>query len=244
MSPGGSPSGSWRLISENPGLGPEWEQLEAIKAKGWPIVLIDLRVENRTLVDLPGFCAKLIEFLLEETGGVAVVLCGHTGSYASHVDATAARPPFEVQKEIVAELARGFSGRRLELIDTIAAGMRRTVFWSHHAHFFVAPWGASLVTYRWVARKPGLIMSNTSNLRSNRGRPQADIYSSPAFMGDPGDVYYLRAEDVEDDPNAPTLSRYIHVEQPLESFYNFRVNENAVFDEVRKLLAKFGPRQR
>lgn len=224
---------------QGPGLEPERERLEAIRAKGWPIVLVDLRIENRTLVDLPGFCTHLIEFLIGETGGVAVVLAGHSGAYVGDVDRKAQKPPAAAQKEIVAELIRNFAGRQVELIDTVGTGMRRTVFWSHHAHFFVAPWGASLATYRWVCNKPGLIMASRYNLHHGSG--QGDIYSSQEVREDPTPVTYLAEEFVKDDAESPRLSSWMHGGQAPESFYNFRVDERAVFAEVSRLLHEFGP---
>lgn len=222
------------------GLEPEWQLLNALRAKNWPIMQVDLRVESRTLVDLTGFCGRLIEFLLSKAPGAAVVLSGHTGSYVSEVDQKAQKSPIDVQKEIVAELTRRFAYQNVELINNVGQGMRRTVFWSHHAHFFVAPWGASLVTYRWICNKPGVIMTNTYNLQHGRA-PGTDIYSSPAAMEHPVPVTYLAKEFVEDDPNSPTLSSWRHSGQEPESFYNFRVNEAVVFQEVLRLLGEFGP---
>jgi GSCFA family len=216
-------------------LDPDRRLVEAIKAKGWPIVLLDLRIENRTLVDLPAFCAHLVEFLIAETGGAAIVFGGHTGSYESPMDAKSKRSPLDAQKEITAELLSKFAQRSVELVDIVGTGMKRAIFWSHHADFFIAPWGASLVLYRWLCNKPGLIMTSQWNLEHGRG-PGTDIYSTPRFMESPTPVAYLSKEHVEDAPDAPMEFWTDHASS---SMHNFRVDESAVFDEVRRLLAEF-----
>lgn len=232
-----------RVIEVNAGgpeMEPERQRLQSLNSKKWPIVLMDLRIENRTFVDLGGFCAKLAEFLLRETGGAAMVLSGHTGSYVSPMDIGAKKTPIQAQTEIFNALVDKFRGEPIELIDCIGKGMRRVVFWSHHAHFFLAPWGASLVNYRWIGNMPGLVIANSFNLRHGRG-PGTDIYNSTDHMENPTPMAFLAEEFVHDDPAASPLSAYEHPGQAPETFFNFHVDEPAVFEEVRRMLRDFGP---
>lgn len=231
-----------RIVAVNlagPGLEGEWAQLERIVAKGWPLVLLDLRVENRTIVDITGFYTRLIAFILAETGGAAIALCGHTGEYVAPHALGAKRSPLEVHSEITAELVRTLEQPNLELINASGTGMRRTIFWCYHAHFTVGSWGAGLATYRWVCNKPGLVLAGPWNLRNN---PDLPIYHAPEFMEDPSELRFLAEEHVKDAPDASILQEIPG--HPTESWTNFLVNEEAAFAEVRKLLKKYGPRPR
>ncbi len=217
--------------------------LNDISRRGHIVVLLGLRVENRTLVNLPEFCLHLSEFLHRESGGCAIVLDGHVslnpevGSkiFAGDSEHRASKSPVEVEREI-AQLLVERLGDRIQIVNNIGAPMRRALFWCVNARFFVAIGGTGLAKYRWVCNKPGLIITNKKGVNYGDMR----IYQPP-IMEEDTPLDFVRLEDVEDDPDAPLLVDRIDRGAGGEAFfYNFRVNEIGVFSAVRQLLNRYG----
>ncbi len=136
-------------------------------------------------------------------------------------------------------MQRRFAGQNIELIDNVGRGMQHNIFWSQNSHFFVAPWGASMAIYRWITNKPGLLLSNQWNQDHGRG-PNFDIYNSVRIMEAPGPMTFLAAEHIQDAPEVSSLSE-AHWNVNPGAIVNFRINEPAMFSEVRRLLEKYSP---
>lgn len=214
-------------------------RLKELQAAGYTIVLLGLRVENRTIVDLPEFCRRCVDFLSRNTRKIAVVVDGHNstanqdGTYKSHGEGDAGTSPVEVEKQIVHQLSTAFPDGNVVIIDNIAATVGRSLVWASHAHFFVALWGAGLAKYRWIANKPGFIITNRWNLLH---RVDLHIYDSPAYMESPAPIDFVADAQVHDAPAAVQL-----LPLPGESFANFHVDESGVFAVLQRLLIEHGP---
>jgi hypothetical protein len=228
------------LASEE--LANDRERLQGFRHKRYPIILIGLRVENRTLVDLPEFCCDLIEFLESATLGCAVVIDGHvalnpeigTAIFPSDSEERASKAPVQVEREIVALLSERFKGKRVDLVNNIGVPMRRALFWCLNSDFFVAIGGTGLAKYRWVCDRPGLILTN------RKGTSYGDMRIwEPPVMEEATPVKILSAKYVQDMPGAPPLvDRLNKGHGGDEFFYNFVVDRKAVFDEVEQLLRR------
>jgi hypothetical protein len=216
------------------------EHLKRLRSKGYPVVLLGLRVENRTVVDLKEFCGQVIDFLIRKTGGVSIILDGHNISndaggkaYPSDYQDAATVPPIEVEREIVAQLEAQFRGQQVELISTIGEPLSSSIFWASRADFFVTMWGAGLALYRWIGNKPGLVITSKWNINH---RLDLRIYDSPEFIEDSVPMEWLPDEFVTDMPEAPLL--FPATNMPLESISNFQVTMSAVLDRLQILLEK------
>ncbi len=202
-----------------------------------PIILLGLRVENRTVVDFPAFCEFLANMIIDETGGSAVIIIdGHnnngTTTFESASDQNATKTPIEVEHEIAARLIRIFSKADVHVIDNIGSSMARSVFWSHHADFFITPWGAGLAKYIWIANKPGLVLAGHHYQREGF---DLHIYDSPEYIENSMPMTVLDINDVEDAPDDQCL---IMTDEPQRT--NFKVRLEAVRGEVRRLLLNSG----
>jgi hypothetical protein len=125
--------------------------------------------------------------------------------------------------EIVMRMRRLHSDK-LRIINTVGAPIARSLFWAQQAAFFVALWGAGLAKYRWIANKPGLVLTNRANLVQMDG--DLGIYNSPAMMDVPTLLDFIDAEHVTDLP-AP------------DSFYaNFNVDPAALRLALDRLIAR------
>lgn len=230
-----------RVNLAQPSLNQEQERLQAIKAHGGPIVLLGLRVENRTLVNLLEFCVSVIGYLLQMAGRATVIIDGHNSieesgtseMYASEQQQNAIEDPVVVERRIVSALKARFSGLPVILIDNIGASVAHSLFWCHHSDFFVTPYGTGLAKYCWACNKTGLIVTSRWTLR-NQGH--LHIYEDQ-YVQDPSPIRFLPEEYVEDVPDAPLLVP--HQGDP-PSRWNFRIREEGLFAELGYFLASTG----
>jgi hypothetical protein len=233
-----------KIIETNlrqPSLAAERVHLERLKASGTPVIMLGLRVENRTVVDLPEFCIRLVQFLTEQVGNVAVVIDGHNSAegasssavFGSEFQHYAKEQPIDVERRVVSVLQDHFSGKPVTLIDNIGAPMSHSVFWCNQSAFFVTFYGTGLAKYRWACNKTGLVVTSQWTLH-NQGH--LHIYESD-FLEDPSPIYFLPEEHVEDLPDAPLL-----VPEPGNppARWNFRVKDEGLFASVKELLQRTG----
>jgi hypothetical protein len=217
------------------GLDEERALASRLKTDNVPIVVLGLRVENRTVADPEAFCLRVVEYLKERFGRVAVVVDGHNSrppehggeSYPSFTESRAARPPIEVEKHIARSLQEAFRGGDVTIVDNIGGSMSASLFWLDQCDFFVAPWGAGLAKYRWAANKPGVVVSSKWVLE-NKG--DLHIYDDPKYMEDPADIRFIGSEHVFDFAEEPVLVQVFHPHHPM--YYNFKLNMRALYKDI------------
>ena len=215
-----------------------------LRRDGYGIVMIGLRVENRTLVDLAGFCSSVIEALKVDFGRVAVVFDGHNrpsqndaseSEFRSLHDHISLKRPIDVEHDIYEMLKTTFAkDENIRLISTIGEPISNSVFWCHHADFFVTPWGAGLAKYKWVCNKPGLIVSNRFFL----GSQDSHLYDKDDYREHPEKTFRVSQQDVQDFPNADLV---IPFRDPLRS--NFEVSLQGIRRELHTLVRYVADRQ-
>ncbi len=198
------------------------------------IVVLGLRVENRTLVDLAEFFKNVINFLASELGRVVIIIDGHntswqTGqSYHTIGNSLGIHQPDQVEREILVKLCRAFAhDDRVKLISTLGSPVSSSIFWGSRADFFVAPWGAGLAKYRWVCNLPGVIVSSRYFLR----HPESRLYDDEHYLEDPAPTFRIEPEESIDMPEAPQF-----VPLPGEGRHNFEVQIDAVRREIKAAI--------
>jgi hypothetical protein len=197
----------------------------ASERRSGPVVVFGLRTENRTHVEPVDFFVRIAESFQRRFGSGTIVIDGHngtedlvaTGKVRSHGEHSSARPPIEVECEIVDAVRRCVDGSGVDVVSTIGKSVYRSIAWGNKSDFFIAIWGAGLAKYRWISNLPGAIVSSSHNLS---GRPDFDIYFNDKYMEDPKSVLVPPASAIEDDPDAPLLIRVS--DQSKASYYNFR----------------------
>ena len=205
-----------------------------------PVILLGLRVENRTLTDLAGFCVRLAGFIAETWPGAVLVLDGHnsreggTGLHStrimSHGEVLAARTPLSVEQAIAAQVRAASAGLPIHIEDTLDQPIGASLAWSMLSDCFISIWGASLAKFRWVCNKPGLAVSSRANLLH---RDDLHIYDLPRYMEDPTQLLMADPASVTDEPAAPRLVP-VALDNPF--FANFRVDEDRLFDQFRAFV--------
>lgn len=233
-----------RILSCNfsdPTLVAERAKLEEVRAMGGPLVLIGLRVENRTTVDLLGFCSAVIDAILDTCRDATIILDGHNSvSLANGINVIgsefqefATEQPIDVEHRIVNAVRSKYEGKAVRIIDTIGSPISHSFFWCHHADFFVTFYGTGLAKYRWVCNQAGLMIANKWSYR-HRGK-HLHIYEEE-FLQDAAPLHLLPEECVEDDPASPVV-----VPEPGNppSRSNFVIDVDGLSLSLRKCLSHF-----
>ncbi len=202
-----------------------------------PVILLGLRVENRTLVDLTSFLRNLVGFIMTQFPGAIVVLDGHNargdaaGKFIeSHAESYARSRPIDIERALAADLRRHFDGRPITIADTIGRPVAISLAWADRCGCFVSIWGASLAKYRWVCNKTGLVISSRDNLLH---RGDLHIYDAPRTMETPSRLRFIEADAVTDRPDVPLL---VDVAPGNASFFNFQLDEARLFPQVREMI--------
>ncbi len=210
------------------------EQAGRSRARGAPVIVLGLRVENRTLVDITGFFRDVIRLVAESWPGATLVIDGHNARgdadeavIESHGESLALHAPLQVEREIASRLRVLSDGLDVAILDTLGASMASSLSWALLCDCFLSVWGASLAKFRWVCNKPGLVVSSQANLLH---RDDLHIYDSPRNMEAPTTLLFADPACVVDDPDAPRL---VPVSAGNPFFANFRVDH-------ARVLAQFG----
>ena len=211
------------------------EQAGRSHARDAPVIVLGLRVENRTLVDVVAFFADAIAMVAQSWPGATLVIDGHNMHSAgavieSHGERIAARAPLKVEREIAAALRARAEGLDVTLFDTLGESVATSLAWVLGCDCFLSIWGASLSKFRWVCNKPGLVVTSRDNLLE---RDDLHIYDLPRYMETPTRLVFADPASVVDDPEAPLLAP---VAVGNRFFANFRVDHDRVLAQFRTLL--------
>ncbi len=211
--------------------------LEGLRRQGYRLVILGLRVENRTVVDFPVFCEQLIDILQQELGRVAVIIDGQNCSesgfrYRVTFQDTAAESLLDSETRIARTLADRFAhSPDVIILSTIGLPVGASIALGDKADFFVTPWGAGLAKYRWISNLPGLALAGPSCIRHQ----PVHLYDDPYFIEDPTAMYFMDPADIHD---APDDKRPIAPGQADR--VNIRVDMDAMRARIRDMIADIG----
>jgi hypothetical protein len=200
------------------------------------LVLIGLRVENRTAIDLAGFVSRMVDHIARIAPGSIVVLDGQNrqddqrpvGSFADHL---ASRSPLDVEMEICRAVAASAVGKPVTVVTTTGDTVASSIAWASEAACFIAIWGAGLAKYRWICNKPGLIVSSRYHLLNPQ---EMSIYHHPSMMEDPAPLSYVDPGCIDDRPEATQLVPVNGVRH-----MSFEVNEALFFPQLTAFLQPY-----
>ena len=212
------------------------------------VIVLGLRVENRTMVDLGAFFADAIAMIAQRWPGSTVVIDGHNccrfeeakgagggqptqgRAIQSHGEWMATTPPLQVERAIAAALRAAAEALDVRIVDTLGAPLSQSLAWAQLCDGFLSIWGASLAKFRWVCNKPGLVVTSRANLLL---RGDLHIYDAPQYMERPTRLLFAEADAIEDDTDAPSLVPVV-ADHPL--FANFRADHGRVLAQFAGLI--------
>ncbi len=197
-----------RAVKSDPDVAILRQMVETNLPAANPVIVLGLRLTDRTHAQLREFYCALIDNLLKHCPNLVVVIDGvnsrpgqvRGASYDVFSGARLNRGLIDMEAQIVQDIRAYFIDRPVTVVDCVGTSMRTNLFWIDRSNMFVAPWGAGLVKYRWVCNKPGFVMTNRSNLLNPIALP---IYHLPGHMEnptamefiDPAIVYDIRRPD-------------------------------------------------
>lgn len=186
--------------------------LATMKADPWsrvPVVMIGLRVENRTHHDLTELLVRLLTRIAIRFPGAIAILDGHNTRVGaggdmieSHGQSLALEHPAQVERQLVARVRQRLASANIRIHDTIGQPMSDSLALSAASDCFFAIWGACLAKFRWVANKPGIALTSRNNILHRGDLP---IYHTPENMETPTRMVIPDPEWVHDLPGAPVL---------------------------------------
>jgi hypothetical protein len=169
------------------------------------VILLGIRVGNRTMVDLDDFAAALVRHLGTVFPGCTVVLDG-LNDVRDRGGAEDAPAGSDLAQELA--LARALAvvadEAGIRFVDNINRSALRSVLWCSRADAFIAPLGAALAKYRWICNTPGMVLSSRWNIEN---RDDLHIYDSPAALEGSSEMHFNAVADVQDAEAAPEPAR-------------------------------------
>lgn len=151
------------------------------------VLLVTIRVGNRCWVEQTDGLIAIINTLAKDFPGIGVVIDGlNAGLEISHVQMDATQ-----EQAIAEDIINGCPD--VDIFNTINCPVQESIIVAMMIDAFLAPIGAGMAKYRWIANKPGVAYSNTLFLQptSYDGR----LYDS--FRDDPTPIEYVDADLVE-----------------------------------------------
>lgn len=212
-------------------------QISHLTLSRTPIIVIGLRVENRTLSNLGDFCTKLIGRIAAIYPNAVLVVDGKNASETgelilSNSEPSAQKSPFIVEKEIAAVIAEACTRYGLIAIDNIGESLQKSLAWTEHAACFISIWGASLAKYRWICNKKGFTITGHWNVTN---RSDLHIYDDTSYMDSPSELTFVSKDMVFDDQTTTPL---VNARPGDVSTINFTIDEDPFFQALTSYLKR------
>lgn len=219
-----------------PELRPARLAADAAAARLAPVVLIGLRVGNRTMDDMEAFAVDLLEHLSHTFPGCTVILDGLNDAHDRGGDAwpdTAPGCDLDTEFAIGRRLETIAAGLDVTFVNLINHSALRSALWCSRADCFVAPLGAALAKYRWICNTPGVVLTSCWNLDS---RPDLHIYDAPAAVEGTSEMLFNSRDHVRDLTPELDAGGY-------DGRGNFIVERAPVFAQVTDLVRRHAGRR-
>ena len=167
-------------------------------------VVFGLRVENRTWVNQEdGLIELACHLAAKDYKLLTIIVDGHDRSMGnniqSHGESSAKSDLIAMEKNVVNgirnELIKRNIADKVVVIDAVDIDLNTTIAWICSSDFFVAPWGAGLAKYKWVANLDGLIFSSKAVVTK---KGDLKIYEDPRIREGATSCSYLDTRFVAD----------------------------------------------
>ena len=168
-------------------------------------IAVGMRCENRYPINYIDFIVLLAEKLVEKTNlNIHLLIDGHNvdgdKSIRSINQGTIDIEEREIEffNKLTLKVNASPQSSRIVLVKNIGFSITVALKKLSECSFFVAPWGAGLVKYKWLLNQKGIVLTNSWNLVK---RWDLGIYDFDKYRENQIPSHYLPSEYVEDDFN-------------------------------------------
>lgn len=171
------------------------------KISGELRIVFGLRFENRTWVNQSEGLAELACHLAKRFQKLTIIIDGHDRiqkrKAVSHGEHRANRDIVALEKDVVRVVREAVAGQgdaeKVTIVDAVDMELNDTMAWILSADCFVAPWGAGLAKYKWVANLDGVIFSSREVMET---KPDLKIYEDSGIREGATECLYLPPQHV------------------------------------------------
>ena len=214
------------------------EEQVPVKVPGELRIVFGLRFENRTWVNQSEGLAELACHLAKRFQKLTIIIDGHDRiqkrKALSHGEQLADGDIVALEKDVVrvvkAAIADQKDAGRVTIVDAVDMELYDTMAWILSADCFVAPWGAGLAKYKWVANLDGVIFSSREVIET---KPGLKIYEDSKIREGATECIYLSPEYVVKNAEG---SRLINIAREDATRDNFLVDMTGLKATVDKLV--------
>lgn len=132
-------------------------ELHRLRSATDPLILITLRLDNRSWHEQESGYVALIHALREEHPRLGVVIDGMNGEF--NAGWSHAMMSLEAERALSERIVAGF-GPEIPVLNTIGCSIAESMVAAKASDFFVAPIGAGMAKSRWIANLSGVAFSN------------------------------------------------------------------------------------
>lgn len=195
-------------------------------------IILNLRLENRTVVSPEKFYKGLVKVILDEFKdfNIELVFDGHNLFSGEELMSHCERPEHNLAQQemkIVDEIQAEFSGKNIKIVNNINADISKCIYDICKSDFFISPWGAGLVKTCWILRKKGIVYTSRKNLNS---REDLNIYSDKKIVENPSNIIFVNERYIHD------LETETKVTTDNQGFNNnFEVNLDGIKELIKQI---------
>lgn len=204
-------------------------------------VVLGLRVENRTWTNQADGLVQIAKFLAQRFENLTLIIDGHdlittTGKvYRSALESND-HGVVEIEKKLVFNVQNALKETNVRVIDAVAMSLECSIAWIISSDFFIAPWGAGLAKYKWVANLPGVVFTSKLNMQYKGERY---LYENPQIREDATSCIYVDELYLTDEEDTPSLVSVPGVKSG-HSRANFYVDPKGIDIAIEKVLTQIG----
>lgn len=202
-------------------------------------VVLGLRFENRTWLNQKEGLLEISKYISQKTKKLTIIVDGHdiinsTGNHhASHQESPDINI-IQLEKDLFNSLKEIFQNTSVKIIDAVSISIDCTNYLISKSDFFIAPWGAGLAKYKWIANLPGIIFTSQWNLKNKR---DLKIYESESTRERAIPCLYLDPKYIKD-CDCSTNNIKISMEDPSRA--DFIVDIEGFKSAIDELLIQIG----
>ena len=198
------------------------QRIEALRAEADPLLLVTLRLDNRAWAEQEEGLVRVILGLARDFPRLGVVLDGM--NRGAETGCTHSLMSLEAELALAARIEAAVGGR-VRVENTVGCPLEESIAWCAAVDAYLAPIGAGMAKYRWLANKPGVAFSNEMMLQP--GSHDGRLYDNPRFREAPVPAVFVTPEEV----------RTLEADRHGEAFRaNFSMDWRVAWRATRRLL--------